>query len=84
MISFFHFVFQKHVPTFIEASDQLGQKGVDTVAVVSVNDHFVMKAWGEKLNAGDKVKFFADPDGSFTKAIHMDMNLGGEHYPYEE
>jgi peroxiredoxin len=43
-----------------------------------------MKAWGEKLNAGDKVKFFADPDGSFTKAIHMDMNLGGEHYPYEE
>jgi len=65
----------KHVPSFLEKAADLRAKGVDTIAVVSVNDHHVMRAWGEHLKAGDEIKLLADPDGSFVKSLEVDVNL---------
>lgn len=45
----------KHLPGFIENADEIKAKGVDTIACVSVNDAFVMDAWGKSVGAGDKV-----------------------------
>jgi peroxiredoxin len=47
---------EKHLPGFIAAVDELKSKGVDTVACISVNDPFVMGAWGKKLECDDKVR----------------------------
>ncbi|KAK0713134.1 Redoxin-domain-containing protein [Lasiosphaeria miniovina] len=63
----------KHIPGFI---NHPRTKEFDLVAVVSVNDPFVMKAWGEVLDpAGDhNIRFLADPSGRFTKAMDMDFD----------
>ena len=50
----------KHLPGFIEKSGALKGKGIDKVACISVNDAFVMDAWGKAQNAGDKVEMIAD------------------------
>ena len=67
----------KHVPSFLEKAEDLKSEGVDTIACVSVNDHFVMRAWGDHLKVGEKVTLLADPDGSFVKSLGMDINLAG-------
>lgn len=64
-----------HLPGYLENRDTLLAQGVDEIAVVAVNDHFVMKAWAEKTGGLDKIKFLSDWDGSFTKAIGMDMDM---------
>lgn len=63
-----------HVPSFIRSMDELGQKGVDDVICVSVNDPFVMASWAEATGA-DKagITMLGDADGSFTKAVGMDF-----------
>lgn len=66
---------QKHLPGFIEKAEELKSKGVDTIACVSVNDPFVMKAWGESVGAGDKVLLLADGSGKFTKALGVELDL---------
>src|SRR6266404_10008574 len=58
----------KHLPGFVQNADALKQKGVDTIACLSVNDAFVMGAWGENQKAGDKVAMLADGNGDFTRA----------------
>ncbi|KAK3385102.1 Redoxin [Podospora didyma] len=65
----------KHVPGFITHPRT---KEFDSVAVVSVNDVFVMKAWGETLDpAGDQnIRFLADPTGKFTKALDLAFDGG--------
>lgn len=65
----------KHLPGFIEKNAELKNKGVDLVACLSVNDAFVMGAWGKQQNAGDKVMMLADGSGEFTKAIGMEFDL---------
>ncbi len=61
-----------HVPSFIRAMDALKQKGVDEVICVSVNDPFVMNAWGEATGANAAgITMLADPEGAFTAAIGM-------------
>lgn len=55
--------------------DDFKAKGVDEVIVVSVNDHHVMSAWETSLNAGGKVKFYADPNGDFTRGVHQEVDL---------
>ena len=60
-----------HLPGFVIRSDELKAKGVDTVACVSVNDAFVMKAWGEEQQVGDKVTLIADGNGDFTRAMDL-------------
>ncbi len=64
----------KHLPGFIGKYDELKKKGVDTVACVSVNDHFVMGAWAKDQNAGDKIMMIADGNGDFTKAVGLELD----------
>ncbi|KNG94713.1 peroxiredoxin [Pseudaestuariivita atlantica] len=64
-----------HVPSFIRTKDEFDAKGVDEIICVSVNDPFVMKAWGEATGATDAgLTLLGDADGSFTKAIGMDFD----------
>ena len=65
----------KHLPGFVEKHDELKKKGVDTIACLSVNDAFVMGAWGKQQNTGEKVTMLADGSGEFTKAIGMEFDL---------
>lgn len=61
-----------HVPSFMRVADKLRAKGVDEIICLSVNDPFVMKAWGESTGAAAKgITFLADGDASFTKAAGM-------------
>ncbi|XP_028778063.1 peroxiredoxin-2E, chloroplastic-like [Neltuma alba] len=66
---------QKHVPGFVEKSAELKSKGVDTIACISVNDAFVMKAWKENLKVNDEVLLLSDGNGTFTKAIGCELDL---------
>jgi peroxiredoxin len=65
----------KHLPGFLDKHGELAAKGIDKVACLSVNDAFVMGAWGKQQNAGDKVEMLADGSGEFTKAIGMEFDL---------
>ena len=63
-----------HVPSFIRTKQDFAAKGIDTIVCVSVNDPFVMKAWGEATGAtAAGLHMLADADGTFTKAIGMDF-----------
>jgi peroxiredoxin len=64
----------KHVPGFIQHADEIFAKGVDTIACMSVNDAFVMGAWGENQKVGHKVRMLADGNGDFTRAIGLEMD----------
>jgi glutaredoxin/glutathione-dependent peroxiredoxin len=64
----------KHVPGFVQHAEELKAKGVDAIACVSVNDAFVMGAWGENQKAGDKVMMLADGNGDFTRAMGLEMD----------
>jgi peroxiredoxin len=61
----------KHVPGFVAHYDALVAKGVDTIACLSVNDAFVMGAWGKDQKADGKVRMLADGNGDFTKAVDL-------------
>jgi peroxiredoxin len=65
----------KHVPSFVSNADAIKQKGVDTIACLSVNDAFVMGAWGKDQGAGDKVLMLADGVAEFTKKLGLDLDL---------
>lgn len=63
---------REHVPSFVKAADALASKGVDEIVCISVNDPFVMSAWGESTGAAaSKIRMLADPNGEFTKAIGL-------------
>ena len=64
-----------HMPGFVENSDAIREKGVDEIAVVSVNDPFVMGAWKKASAADGKVTFLSDGNGDFASAIGMDMDM---------
>ena len=64
-----------HLPGFLTHNDELRAKGVDTIAVVAVNDIFVMGAWKDAKDAGDKILFLSDGNAEFTKAIGLDIDL---------
>ncbi|WP_278404430.1 peroxiredoxin [Pseudoalteromonas ruthenica] len=66
----------KHLPGFIAHQAQFSSKGVDNIICLSVNDAFVMKAWGEHQGA-QGVTMLADGDASFTKAIGLDKDTAG-------
>jgi glutaredoxin/glutathione-dependent peroxiredoxin len=65
----------KHVPSYVQKHDQLKGKAVDEVWCVSVNDAFVMGAWGKDQKCGGKVRMMADGSATFTKALGLDMDL---------
>jgi len=64
----------KHLPGFKTNAAELKAKGVDTIACVSVNDVFVMKAWGESQGVGGDVLMLADGNGDFTKAVGLELD----------
>jgi len=65
----------KHLPGFIIAIDQLKKKGIKKVVCISVNDPFVMDAWGKIHNVQDKILMVGDSSGDFTKNIGAELNL---------
>ena len=67
----------KHLPGFIEQAEALKAKGVDLVACVSVNDVFVMDAWGKNQNVGEAVMMLADGNGEFAQALGLEMDATG-------
>jgi peroxiredoxin len=64
----------KHLPGFKQQAPTLKGKGVDAIACLSVNDAFVMRAWGEDQAVGDDVLMLADGNGEFTKAVGLEMD----------
>ncbi len=66
-----------HLPSYLVRHDELEAKGVDTVACISVNDPFVMAAWGEDRKVGDLVQLLADGNGEFTNAVGLEMDGSG-------
>ncbi len=67
----------KHLPGFITNAGAIKGKGVDTIACLSVNDAFVMDAWGKAQNAGDNVLMLADGNADFSKAVGLTMDGTG-------
>jgi glutaredoxin/glutathione-dependent peroxiredoxin len=67
----------KHVPSYVENVNQLKAKKVDEVWCISVNDAFVMGAWGKEQKAGGKVRMMADGSATFTKALGLELDLVG-------
>jgi peroxiredoxin len=67
----------KHLPGFVTNAAEIRKKGVDVIACLSVNDAFVMDAWGKAQNAGDKVLMLADGNGDFAKATGLTMDGTG-------
>jgi peroxiredoxin len=65
---------QRHLPGFREKAAELRKKGVDTIACVSVNDVFVMAAWGKDQGVGSDVLMLADGNGDFTKAVGLELD----------
>jgi peroxiredoxin len=66
-----------HVPGYLARHDELVQKGVDQIVCMAVNDPFVMKAWGEALEVGDKITMLPDGNGELTRALGLEMDGSG-------
>jgi glutaredoxin/glutathione-dependent peroxiredoxin len=64
-----------HLPGFIAKSAELKANGIDDIVCISVNDPFVMQAWGKEQGADGKVMMLADADGAFTRAIGLSLDL---------
>jgi len=67
----------QHLPGFVEKASEIRAKGVDTIACISVNDAFVMGAWGKDKGADGKVLMLADGNGEFAKAVGLDFDGSG-------
>lgn len=67
----------RHAPGYVEAAAELSAAGVDEVWCVSVNDPFVMNAWGRDLQAAGKIKMIADGSAAFTRALGLEFDLTG-------
>ena len=67
----------KHLPGYVNNSEKYKQKGVDQIICMSVNDPFVMNAWGKENNVGDKIIMVGDPFLNFTKAIGAEVDKSG-------
>ncbi len=63
-----------HLPGFVLAADQLKEKGVEKIAVVSMNDAFVMGAWGRSEDVTAEFVMVADPDAAFARAMGLDTD----------
>ena len=61
-----------HLPGFVALADQIKTRGVDMIACVSINDVFVMRAWGEQQNA-EAITLLADLGGEFTDAVGLEV-----------
>ncbi|MBK1696069.1 peroxiredoxin [Rhodovibrio salinarum] len=67
----------EHLPGFVEKAKQFHDKGVDEVACMSVNDPFVLKAWGEHSNVGDSVTLLSDGNAELTQKMGLEFDGSG-------
>ena len=67
----------KHLPGYVNNSEKYKQKGIEQIICMSVNDPFVMNAWGKENNVGDKITMVGDPFLNFTKAIGAEVDKSG-------
>ena len=65
----------KHVPGYVQKADELKSAGIDEIWCVSVNDAFVMGAWGRDQKTGGKVRMMADGSAAFTQATGLTLDL---------
>ncbi|RJG45984.1 MULTISPECIES: peroxiredoxin [unclassified Mesorhizobium] len=66
-----------HLPGYLENHDAIISRGVDTIAVVAVNDHFVMGAWANFTGGEGKLLYLADGNGDFVRAAGLEADLSG-------
>lgn len=64
----------RHLPGFLDHAKDLKAKGIDLIACVSVNDVFVMDAWGKSQDVGSDVLMLSDGNGEFAKAVGLEMD----------
>jgi len=67
----------KHLPGYVNMHQKYKDKGIDQIICMSVNDPFVMNAWGKEHNVGDKIIMMGDPFLKFTKAIGAEVDKSG-------
>lgn len=67
----------KHLPGYVEKADDLAAKGVEEIVCTSVNDVFVMGSWGQSSGCDGKVRMLADGNGTFAKAIGLELDASG-------
>ena len=67
----------KHLPGYVNMYEEYKKKGIDKIICISVNDPFVMNAWGKENNVGEKILMMGDPFLNFTKAIGADVDKSG-------
>lgn len=65
----------KHLPGFVQKADELRAAKVDEIWCLSVNDAFVMGAWGKEQGAGGRVRMMADGSADFTRALGLELDL---------
>jgi glutaredoxin/glutathione-dependent peroxiredoxin len=65
----------KHVPGYLAAHDALKGKGIDEIICVSVNDGYVMAAWGRDQNVGGKIRMLGDGNAEFARALGLEVDL---------
>ncbi len=68
---------KNHLPGFLEKAEAFKAKGIDAIAVTSVNDVFVMDAWSKATNGAGKVEFLADGNGDFANALGLSFDASG-------
>jgi peroxiredoxin len=68
---------KEHIPEFVKNFDKLKSSGIDSIVCVSINDAFVLEAWGKSLHSEGKVSMIADPSGEFARQIGAEVDLSG-------
>jgi len=67
----------RHLPGYVEQAHAIRARGVDTIACMSVNDVFVMGAWGKDRGVGDSVLMLADGNGDYARALGLELDASG-------
>jgi len=68
---------KKHFPSFLKSNKKLQEKKIKKIFCISVNDPFVMEAWGKSYNIKNEITLLADVKGDFTKSIGAEFNWRG-------
>ena len=71
---------RNHLPGYVEHAQGFRDKGVDEIVCLSVNDAWVMSAWGKSLGAEGKVSMVADGNGEFTRAVGLNADMSAAGY----